>query len=53
MTGIKKKSGGYREGSGLKPKYGEETKVVRVPISLLPDLIKKMGRLAQKAKKKK
>jgi hypothetical protein len=50
MTGTKGKSGGYREGSGLKPKYGEETKVVRVPVSLLPDLIKKMERLAQKAR---
>jgi hypothetical protein len=53
MAGIKGKSGGFREGSGLKPKYGEETKVVRVPVSLLPDLLKKMDKMAQKEAKKK
>jgi hypothetical protein len=52
MTGIKNKSGGFREGSGLKPKYGEPTKVVRVPVSLIPDLQKKMDKLAAKAKRK-
>jgi hypothetical protein len=52
MIGIKNKSGGFREGSGLKPKYGEPTKVVRVPVSLIPDLQKKMDKLAAKAKRK-
>jgi hypothetical protein len=52
MSGTKNKSGGYREGSGLKPKYGEPTKVVRVPISLLPLLEKKMKALADKETKR-
>ena len=38
----KKKSnrGGKREGSGSKPKYGEETKTIafRCPISKIPEL---------------
>ncbi len=49
MTGIKNKSGGYREGSGRKDKYGEPTKVMRVPLSLIPALEKKMQKLAAKA----
>jgi DNA polymerase V len=51
MTGIKNKSGGARKGSGRKQKYGEPTKSVRVPISLLPDLLKKMDKLEKKNKK--
>jgi hypothetical protein len=53
MTGIKGKSGGKREGAGVKPKYGEPTKVIRVPISLIPALEKEMKKLAKAAKKKK
>lgn len=49
MTGIKNKSGGYREGSGRKLKYKEETTVIRVPISLLP----KINKLLEAAKNKK
>jgi hypothetical protein len=48
MTGIKNKSGGFREGSGLKPKYGVETKLMRVPVTLIPDLKKKMAKMAEK-----
>lgn len=53
MTGIKGKSGGKREGAGLKPKYGEPTKVIRVPVSLIPGIKKKMAKLEAKAKKRK
>lgn len=49
MTGTKKKSGGFREGSGRKNKYGEETTVIRIPVSLVP-AIEKL--LAKKLKKK-
>lgn len=49
MTGTKKKSGGFREGSGRKNKYGEETTVIRVPVSLLP----KINKLLEAAKKPK
>jgi hypothetical protein len=52
MTGIKGKSGGFREGAQRPQKYGEETKVVRVPISLIPDLLKKMEKLEKKAAKR-
>lgn len=53
MTGVKGKSGGYREGSGLKPKYGEETTVIRVPLSLVPVIQKMLKKLADKQAKKK
>jgi hypothetical protein len=49
MSGIKGKSGGYREGSGPKHKYGEPTKLMRVPVSLIPALLKKMEKLEKKA----
>jgi len=52
MTGIKGKSGGFREGSGRKNKYGEETTVIRVPLSLVP-VIEKMLEKTEKKKKKK
>lgn len=51
MTGVKNKSGGYREGSGRKPKYKEPTKVIRVPVSLIPKIEKMMTALEKKAKK--
>lgn len=51
MTGKKGKSGGPRKGSGRKNKYGEPTEAIRVPISLIPDLEKKMKKLEEKAKK--
>jgi hypothetical protein len=44
--------GGYRDGSGAKEKYGEPTKVMRVPVSLIPALEKEMGKLAAKAKRR-
>jgi hypothetical protein len=40
MTGIKGKSGGKRKGSGRKNKYGEPTKVMRIPLSLIPTIEK-------------
>jgi hypothetical protein len=52
MTGIKGKSGGFREGAKRPEKYGEPTKVMRVPLSLIPDLEKKMDRLERKAAQK-
>jgi hypothetical protein len=48
MTGAKKKSGGFREGSGRKNKYGEETAVIRVPLSMIP----KIEKMLEKAKKR-
>lgn len=53
MTGIKGKSGGFREGAKRPEKYGEPTKVMRVPLSLIPALEKKMQALEKKAAKKK
>jgi hypothetical protein len=49
MTGTKNKSGGFREGSGRKNKYGEETAVIRVPLSMIP----KIEKMLEKAKAKK
>jgi hypothetical protein len=51
MTGIKGKSGGKREGSGQKLKYGEPTKVIRVPVSILPQIEKLMAKVKRQAKK--
>jgi hypothetical protein len=51
MTCTKKKSGGFREGSGRKNKYGEETTVIRVPVSLIPVIEKLLEKAAKKKKK--
>lgn len=48
MTGKKNKSGGFREGSGRKQKYGEETKVIRVPISLVSKIDKMLRDYSRK-----
>lgn len=53
MTGIKNKSGGFREGSGRKLKYKEPTKAMRIPLSLVPKVEKMMEQLQKKAAKKK
>jgi DNA polymerase V len=53
MTGIKGKSGGFREGAGRKQKFKEPTKVIRVPVSLIPAIEKMMAKLEKKADKKK
>lgn len=50
MTGIKGKSGGFREGSGRKQKYKEETTVIRVPVSLVPKIQKLLESYAKKKK---
>jgi hypothetical protein len=53
MTGIKGKSGGKRNGSGRKQKYKEPTKVMRIPISLVPKVEKMMEQLQKKKARKK
>ena len=53
MTGIKGKSGGIREGSGRKQKYGEPTELMRVPLSLVPKFKKDLEKALKKANKKK
>jgi hypothetical protein len=52
MTGIKGKSGGKREGFVKPKKYGEETVAMRVPVSLVPALLKKMASMKATASKK-
>lgn len=47
MTGKKGKSGGVREGSGRKNKYGEPTQVMRIPHSLVPKIQKMLDKLKQ------
>lgn len=51
MTGVKGKSGGFREGAQRPQKYGEPTKVIRVPISIIPQIEKMMAKLENKAKR--
>jgi DNA polymerase V len=51
MTGVKNKSGGFREGSGRKLKFNEPTKPMRIPLSLVPKVEKLMESLKSKAKK--
>ena len=51
MTGVKKKSGGFREGSGRKLKYKEPTKAMRIPLSLVPKVEKLLEKMKAKDKK--
>lgn len=50
MTGVKNKSGGFREGSGRKLKYKEPTKAMRIPLSLVPKVEKMLQQLKNKTK---
>jgi hypothetical protein len=53
MSGKKGKSGGAREGSGRKTKYGEPTKVVliRVPLSKYSTIMKMIRKYLKKYEK--
>jgi len=46
------KHGGRRKNSGAKQKYGEPTKVIRVPISLIPQIKVLLLKKEEKRKKK-
>jgi hypothetical protein len=48
MTGTKNKSGGPRKGSGRKLKTGEQTKPMRIPLSLVPAIEKMIDKLRKK-----
>jgi len=44
---LNMKRGGVREGSGRKLKFNEPTKVIRVPVSLIPEIEARMAQMTK------